>query len=254
MFARSDDAEFDVEIVGESHALKRVLALAKNAAQTDSPVLIFGEPGSGKELIARAIHRVGPRRKGSFVMVGSGSAGNELLEKELFGLESGVLDNANQQASGLEQANQGTLFLDEIDKFPLELQPKLLRVLERRTFERVGGTRSIPINVRVIVATSANLETLVSEDTFHRDLYQQLNTFPIRVPSLRERRSDVPLLARYFLQKFSRRVNKVIETIPPETMNTLQNQDWPDNVRELENLIERAVTLTEGSTLTIPGT
>jgi formate hydrogenlyase transcriptional activator len=249
MFASGLGSESDAqEIVGESTALKRAL-------QTDSTALIYGEPGSGKELVARAIHRVGPRRNGNFVKVSAAIVGEGLLERELFGFERGLLDDAIvEQTSQLELANRGTLFLDEIDQFPPELQSKLLRVLERREFERVGSIRSIPINVRVIAATETYLERLVSMNEFSRDLYQQLNVFPIPIPSLRERREDIPLLVRHFVQKFARRLNKTIEIIPTKIIDSLQNRHWPGNVRELENFIERAVTLTEGSMLSIDGT
>jgi formate hydrogenlyase transcriptional activator len=255
MFARGLGSESDAqEIVGESTALKRVLSLVRKAAQTDCAALIFGEAGSGKELVARAIHRVGPRRNGSFVKVSAATVGEGLLERELFGFERGLLDDAIvEQTSQLELANCGTLFLDQIDQIPPELQSKLLRVLERREFERVGSIRSIPINVRVIAATETHLERLVSINEFSRDLYQQLNVFPIPIPSLRERRDDIPLLVRHFVQKFARRLNKTIEVIPTKIIDSLQNRHWPGNVRELENFIERAVTLTEGSSLSIEG-
>ena len=253
MFARSVDSELDArEIVGESPALKRALALAKSAAQTDSPCLISGEPGSGEELIAHAIHRMGPRRNASFVKVNSATPGEGLLERQLFGLEPGVFDNAIIQQTGwLELANQGTLFLKEMDRFPLDLQPKLLRVLGRREFERVGSNRPIRANVRIIAATRARMEELVSENRFRRDLFEQLNVFPISVPSLRERPHDIPLLVRHFVQRFARQLNKPIETIPAKTMNTLRSRNWPGNVRQLANFIARAVSSTEGSALQI---
>jgi formate hydrogenlyase transcriptional activator len=255
MFASGLDSESDAqEIVGESAALKRVLSLVRKAAQTDSAALICGEPGSGKELVARAIHRVGPRRNGSFVKVSAATVGEGLLERELFGFERGLVDDAIvEQTIQLELANRGTLFLDEIDQFPPELQSKLLRVLERREFQRVGSIRSIPINVRVIAATETYLEGLVSINEFSRELYQQLNVFPIPIPPLRERREDIPLLVRHFVQRFARRLNKTIEIIPTKIIDSLQNRHWPGNVRELENFIERAVTLTAGSTLSIDG-
>jgi formate hydrogenlyase transcriptional activator len=241
------------EVIGESPALKRVLALAKSAAASDDPMLILGETGSGKELIARAVHRLSARRNNSFIKVNCATTGPGLLEVEIFGHKKGALKGTNGQKTGrLELAHKGTLFLNEIAEFPLDLQPKLLRVLERREFERQGGTRAIPVNVRWIAATRYDLRQMVAERRFRGDLYEQLKGLRIEVPSLRERRDDIPLLVRYFVQGFARRMNKHIDTVPVEIMRALQNRDWPGNVRELEHFIERSIRLTEGSTLRDP--
>ena len=237
------------EIVGDSPALNRVLAFAKRVASNDVPVLITGEPGSGKESVARAIHRVSPRRTESFVKVRCAMTGAG-LESELFGYEKGAFDGASHDKTGrLELANKGTLFLDEIAKFPLDRQPKLLRVLQRGEVERLGSTRTIRVNVRLIAATRHDLKKVVAENRFREDLYHQFSTSLIQVPPLRERREDIPPLVHYFVQKFARRMNKHIESIPPETMDAMLDYHWPGNVRQLENFIERSVILTEGSSL-----
>ena len=239
------------EIVGESPALKRMLELATKVARDDSPLLILGEAGSGKESIARAVHRISARRNNSFVKVHCATAADAMLASELFGLEKGG-EGKSGKVGHLELANKGILFLDEIAHMPLVLQSKLVRLLERRKFERQGSTTSIQVNVRLIAATRYHLGERVAEQMFRRDLYDQLNVFPIWVPPLRERRDDIPLLARYFMQTFARRMNKHIESIPDETMSFLMNSEWPGNVRQLENLIERSVVLTEGSALQVP--
>ena len=240
------------EIVGDSPALNRVLAFAKRVASSDAPVLITGEPGSGKESVARAIHRVSARRNESFVKVNYAITGTE-LEGELFGYEKGAFDGATHEKTGrLELANKGTLFLDEITKFPLDLQPKLLRALKRGEFERLGSTRTTRVNVRLIAATRQDPGKLVAENRFREDLYHQFSASLIQVPALRERREDIPALVHYFVQKFARRMNKHVESIPPETMDAMLNYHWPGNVRQLENFIERSVILTEGSTLRAP--
>ncbi len=241
------------EIVGESASLKRTLAQAKTVATSDATVLVLGETGTGKELIARAIHRMSMRSKGSFIKVNCAAIPTGLLESELFGHERGAFTGAISQKVGrLELAHEGTLLLDEIGDISMDLQPKLLRVLQDHEFERLGGTRTIHVNVRLIAATNRDLAKSVAEREFRSDLYYRLNVFPIRVPPLRERTKDIPLLVRYFVQKFSRRMNRNIETIPAETMNALVGWDWPGNVRELENFIERSVILTEGSVLRVP--
>lgn len=241
------------EIVGESVTLKRTLAQAKTVASSDATVLVLGETGTGKELIARAIHRMSTRSKGSFIKVNCAAIPTGLLESELFGHERGAFTGAISQKVGrLELAHEGTLLLDEIGDISMELQPKLLRVLQDHEFERLGGTRTIRVNVRLIAATNRDLAKSVAEREFRSDLYYRLNVFPIRVPPLRERARDIPLLVRYFVQKFSRRMNRNIETIPAETMGALAAWDWPGNVRELENFIERSVILTEGSVLRVP--
>jgi formate hydrogenlyase transcriptional activator len=238
------------EIVGNSPALQRVLKLAMKVAQTDAPVLILGEAGSGKELMARAIHRISMRRNESFVKTNC-AAGEGVLESELFG-HAMEAEGESRTMGQLEMANKGILFLDEIARVPLDLQAKLLRLLERQEFEPLGSRHSIKVNLRLIATTRYDLGERVAEQMFRGDLYDQLNVFPIRVPPLRERRDDIPLLARYFLQKFARRMNKPIESIPPETMSALVNLDWPGNVRQLENLIARSVVLTVGPALRVP--
>jgi len=241
------------EIVGESPALKRVLNQAKTVAPNDATVLILGETGTGKELVARAIHRMSSRKGGSFIKLNCAAIPTGLLESELFGHEKGAFTGAISQKIGrLEMADRGTLLLDEVGDIPLELQPKLLRVLQDQEFERLGSTRTIRVDIRLVAATNRNLAKSVAEREFRKDLYYRLNVFPIRMPALRERKTDVPLLVRYFVHKFARRMNKQIETIPRETMAALVSWEWPGNVRELENFIERSVILSEGSLLNPP--
>lgn len=240
------------DIVGDSQALKRMLGLAMKAARSDAPLLILGEAGSGKELIARAIHRISVRRNESFVKVDCSTPDEGTLERTLFGHASDD-DGKSQKVSQIEAANKGILFLNEIAQVPLGIQAKLLRLLERREFERAGSMHSIRVNVRLIASTKHDLGERVGEELFREDLYDQLNVFPIPVPPLRERREDIPQLARYFVEKVARRMNKQIDGIAPETMSFLVNFDWPGNVRQLENLIERSVALSEGSALRIAG-
>jgi len=241
------------EIIGESHALKRVLTQTNTVAQTDATVLILGETGTGKELIARAIHRVSARKGAAFIKLNCAAIPTGLLESELFGHEKGAFTGAVSQKIGrLELAHKGTLFLDEVGDIPLELQPKLLRVLQDQEFERLGGTRTIKVNVRLIAATNRDLAKSMAAHTFRSDLYYRLHVFPIHMPPLRDHSSDIPLLVRYFVQKFARRMNKQIETIPTDAMNALIHWRWPGNVRELENFIERSVILSDASVLTIP--
>ena len=240
------------EIIGQSAALKRVLHQVETVAPTDSAVLICGETGTGKELVARAIHELGGRRGRTFVKLNCAAIPTGLLESELFGHERGAFTGAITQRIGrFELADGGTLFLDEVGDIPLELQPKLLRVLQEQEFERLGSTRTKRVDVRVVAATNRNLEEMVAAGTFRNDLYYRLNVFPIVMPPLRERREDIPPLVRYFVQKFARRMNKSIETIPADTMAALAAYGWPGNVRELENAIERAVILTTGPALRV---
>jgi formate hydrogenlyase transcriptional activator len=241
------------EIIGESALLRRTLSQVELAAPAGTTVLILGETGTGKELIARAIHNLSPRRERTFVKVNCASIPAGLLESELFGHERGAFTGALTQKIGrFEFADRGTLFLDEVGDLPLELQPKLLRVLQEQEFERLGGNRTQRVDVRVVAATNADLATLVAERKFRSDLYYRLNVFPIQIPPLRERPEDVPLLVRYFVQKFSRRQNKTVEYVPSDVMDALVNYPWPGNVRELENLIERAVLLSTGKELRVP--
>jgi formate hydrogenlyase transcriptional activator len=246
------DAYFE-EIVGKSAELRRVLKLVETVAPTDSTVLIQGETGTGKELIARAIHNLSPRRSSTFVKLNCAAIPTGLLESELFGHEKGAFTGAVVQRIGrLELANNGTLFLDEVGDIPLELQPKLLRVLQEREFERLGSTRTLSTNVRLIAATNRDLAAMVEDQQFRPDLFFRLNVFPVRVPALRERREDIPLLVRHFAGEFSRRMNKVIETISSETMDALCRYHWAGNIRELQNVIERAVILSPGPALVVP--
>ena len=247
-------SEFNFEeIIGESPALRRTLAQVELAAPAGTTVLIQGETGTGKEIIARAIHNLSPRRERTFVKVNCAAIPAGLLESELFGHERGAFTGALAQKIGrFEFADRGTLFLDEIADLPLELQPKLLRVLQGQEFERLGGNRTQRVDVRVVAATNGDLAQLVAERRFRSDLYYRLNVFPILVPPLRERREDVPLLVRYFVQTFSRRQNKTVEYIPSDVMEALVNYAWPGNIRELENLIERAVLLSGGNELRVP--
>lgn len=241
------------EIIGESRALKRVLKQVETVAREEATVLILGETGTGKELIARAIHELSPRRERTFVKLNCSAIPTGLLESELFGHEKGAFTGALSQKIGrLELAHEGTLFLDEIGDLPLELQPKILRALQEREFDRLGGTKTIPVNVRMIAATNRNLAKMVAEHEFRSDLYYRLRVFPIEIPPLRERREDIPVLVNYFVHKHSRRMNRQIATVPPETMEILCQWNWPGNVRELENFMERAVILTQGPILRAP--
>jgi len=238
------------EIVGESAALKRVLKDVQTVAATDSTVLILGETGSGKELIARALHNLSDRKERTFVKLNCAAIPTGLLESELFGHEKGAFTGAIATKIGrFELADRGTLFLDEVGEIPLELQVKLLRVLQEQEFERLGSTRTIRVNVRVVAATNRDLTQLVEDQKFRSDLYYRLKVFPITVPALRERAEDIPLLVRHFAQKFAQRMKKRIETIPSEAMRALQFYPWPGNVRELENFLERAVILSSGTEL-----
>ena len=247
------DYQFD-EIIGRSKALGRVLREIETVAPTDSTVLITGETGSGKELVARAIHQLsGRRRDHAFVKLNCAAIPTGLLESELFGHEKGAFTGAITQRIGrFELANRGTVFLDEVGEIPLELQPKLLRVLQEREFERLGSTRTLRTDARLIAATNRDLATLADEQKFRQDLFYRLNVFPITVPALRERREDIPMLVRHFAQQFARRMKKNIENISSETMEALTVYDWPGNIRELQNLIERAVILSTRPTLDVP--
>ncbi len=241
------------EIIGASSALRHVLNQVETVAPTDSTVLLLGETGTGKELVARAIHSHGRRKDRAFVKLNCAAIPTGLLESELFGHEKGAFTGAVSQKIGrLELAHQGTLFLDEVGDIPLELQPKLLRALQEREFERLGNTRTQKVDVRLVAATNRDLQKMVGENLFRSDLYYRLNVFPIRIPPLRERPEDIPLLVRHFTQKYARRLEKPIDTIPARTMNRLTQWLWPGNVRELENLIERAVILSPGSVLNVP--
>ncbi len=246
--------EHDFEaIIGESPALKRILKQAELVAPTGSTVLVLGETGAGKEVLARAIHNISPQREHTFVSVNCAAIPLGLLESELFGHEKGAFTGAIAQKIGrFELARDGTLFLDEVGDIPLELQPKLLRVLQEKEFERLGSTRTIHVDARVVAATSRDLAQMVENREFRSDLYYRLNIFPILVPPLRERPEDIPLLAAHFTDKYARRMDKRISKIPTETMEALQRYHWPGNVRELQNFIERATILTSGSTLQAP--
>jgi formate hydrogenlyase transcriptional activator len=237
-------------IIGKSSVLRRLLQMVETVAGGDSTVLLLGETGTGKELIARAIHSYSPRKARPFVKLNCAAIPTGLLESELFGHERGSFTGAIAQKIGrLEVAHQGSLFLDEIGDIPLELQPKLLRVLQEREFERLGSTRTQKVDVRIVAATHRDLEGMILEKQFRSDLYYRLNVFPIQVPPLRERREDIPLLVHHFVQHAGRRMRKVIDTIPLETMEALIHYRWPGNIRELENVIERAVILSPGPVL-----
>ena len=241
------------EVVGENATLKQALKQVEIVAPTDATVLVLGETGTGKELIARATHHLSRRSNRTFVKLNCAAIPSGLLESELFGHEKGAFTGAVSQKVGrLELANQGTLFLDEVGDIPLELQPKLLRALQEKEFERLGSTRTISVDIRLIAATNRDLEKMVAEGQFRRDLYYRLKVFPIKIPALRERRDDIPLLVRYFVHMHARRMDKKIEMIPPEAMDALARWKWPGNVRELENFIERAVILTSGPVLRAP--
>ena len=241
------------EVVGESAALLRVLKEVETVAPTGSTALIRGETGTGKELIARALHDLSPRKGRTFVKLNCAAIPTGLLESELFGHEKGAFTGAISQKIGrFELAHQGTLFLDEVGDIPPELQPKLLRVLQEREFERLGGTKTIKVDVRLVAATHRDLARMVADGRFREDLYYRLNVFPVVLPPLRERRDDIPRLVRHFTQQFARRMGRRIETIPSAVMDALVGYSWPGNVRELQNVIERAVILSPGAALQVP--
>jgi formate hydrogenlyase transcriptional activator len=240
-------------LIGDSAALRQVFEQAELVAPTDATVLIQGETGTGKELIARAIHRLSSRRGDAFVKLNCAAIPATLLENELFGHEKGAFtDAAAREIGRFELANGGTLFLDEVGEIPLELQSKFLRVLQEQEFERLGGTRTIHVNIRLVAATNRDLAVMVADKRFRSDLYYRLNVFPIVNPPLRERPEDVPALTYYFMEKFAARMHKRVTTIPTVTLNALCKYHWPGNIRELEHLVERAVILSRGSTLEIP--
>ncbi|HTB95111.1 MAG TPA: sigma 54-interacting transcriptional regulator [Candidatus Sulfotelmatobacter sp.] len=241
------------QIIGNSKALKHVLQQVETVAPSDSTVLLLGETGTGKELIARAIHDRSHRVKRTFVKLNCAAIPTGLLESELFGHEKGAFTGAIGQKIGrLELADQGTLFLDEVGDIPIEIQPKLLRALQEREFERLGSTHTRKVNVRLIAATNRNLEKMIADREFRSDLYYRLNVFPIRIPPLRDRKEDIALLVSYFVQKFSKQMQKKVESVPTAVMKGLTAWEWPGNIRELENFIERAVILTRGSALEAP--
>jgi formate hydrogenlyase transcriptional activator len=241
------------EIVGSAAALKTVLSSIVQVAPTDSTVLITGETGTGKELIARAIHDLSSRAKNAFVKLNCAAIPTGLLESEMFGHERGAFTGAIAQRIGrFELATRGTVFLDEIGEISLELQPKLLRVLQEREFERLGSSRTLKSDARLIAATNRDLAEMVGDHEFRADLFYRLNVFPIQLPPLRERRGDIPLLVRHFARQFARRMNRAIDTIPSETMSVLVAYHWPGNIRELQNLVERAVILSTGPVLKVP--
>ena len=248
----SSEAGFE-SIVGRSAALRRVLRQLEVVAPTDSGVLIQGETGTGKELIAEAIHNRSPRRDRPFIKVNCAAIPSGLLESELFGHEKGAFTGAIMRKPGrFELADKGTLFLDEVGDIPLELQAKLLRVLQEREFERLGSTRTQKVDVRVIAATHRDLKQMVAEGTFRSDLYYRLHVFPLSLPPLRDRREDIPLIVRHFVDKYCRQMNRHIETVSSRAWEVLTNYAWPGNVRELQNFIERAVILSPGTSLRAP--
>ena len=240
------------EVVGQSEALRGVLKAVSTVAPTDSTVLISGETGTGKELIARAIHNISRRRSKPFVKLNCAAIPSGLLESELFGHEKGAFTGAILHRIGrFELANGGTLFLDEIADIPVELQPKLLRVLQEQEFERVGSTRTIRVAVRLVAATNVDLATMVAEKRFRSDLYYRLNVFPIVMPPLRDRREDIPPLVRHFVEKYARRMQKPIDAISPTAVKAMTEYHWPGNVRELANVVERGVILCQGRVLQV---
>jgi formate hydrogenlyase transcriptional activator len=241
------------DIVGKSSALRKVLDQIAIVAPTGSTVLLHGETGTGKELLARAIHNLSPRRERTFVRLNCAAIPSGLVESELFGHERGAFTGALMQKSGrFELADRGTLFLDEIGDISLELQPKLLRALQEQEFERLGSTKTIHVDVRLIAATHRDLQDMIRKNHFREDLFYRLNVFPIEIPPLRERREDIPLLIHYFVLRLSRQMQKRIRSVPKPAMEALVNADWPGNIRELENFIERCVILTQGEELHVP--
>jgi formate hydrogenlyase transcriptional activator len=241
------------EIIGESAPMKRIMAQVEVVAPTDATVLVLGETGTGKELVARAIHRLSPRRNLPFISLNCAAIPTGLLESELFGYERGAFTGALSQKIGrFEMAHRGTLFLDEVGDIPLDLQPKLLRALQEKAFERLGGTRTIPIDVRLVAATNRNLTQMMGDKLFRSDLYYRLKVFPIVTPPLRDHAEDIPVLARHFTRKYAAKMDRKIEKIPTETMKALVSWSWPGNVRELENFIERSVILSRGPSLRAP--
>jgi PAS domain S-box-containing protein len=241
------------EIVGASAALRRVQRQVEVVAPTDANVLILGETGTGKELVARAIHRISPRKNLPFVTLNCAAIPTGLLESELFGYERGAVTGALSQKIGrFEMAHRGTLFLDEVGDIPLDLQPKLLRALQEKAFERLGGTKTIPIDVRLVAATNRNLTQMMGDKLFRSDLYYRLKVFPITTPPLRDHPEDIPILARHFTKKYAAKMGRQIDKIPSETMHALESWNWPGNVRELENFIERSVILSTGTSLRAP--
>jgi formate hydrogenlyase transcriptional activator len=250
------NSEYNFEdIVGKSAAIRRVLDQIAIVAPTSSTVLLHGETGTGKELVARALHNLSPRRQRTFVRLNCAAIPSSLVESELFGHEKGAFTGALMQKRGrFELADHGTLFLDEIGDISLELQPKLLRALQEREFERLGSTRTIQVDVRLIAATHRDLESMIRNNQFREDLFYRLRVFPIEIPPLRERREDIPLLIHFFVSSLSRRMQKRIRSVPKPAMEALVNADWPGNVRELENFIERCVILTQGDELNVPRT
>ena len=246
------ELHFD-NIVGASESLRRVMREVETVAPTDSTVLICGETGTGKELVARAVHNLSSRRANAFVKLNCAAIPASLLESELFGHEKGAFTGATMQRLGrFELAHRGTIFLDEVGEIPLELQPKLLRVLQEREFERLGGARTLRTDARLIAATNRDLKSMVEMEKFRSDLYYRLNVFPVRVPPLRERPEDIPMLVRHFVQEFSRRNSRNIDVIPSDTMDVLLRYPWPGNVRELQNIMERAVIVSTGPVLQVP--
>ena len=250
---RDDNQRRFEQVIGKSAALEAVFEQVECVAPTDSTVLIEGETGTGKELIARAIHNISPRCGHSFIKLNCAAIPFDLLESELFGHEKGAFTGAIAQRVGrFEMADKGTLFLDEVGDIPPALQPKLLRVLQEQEFERLGSTHTRQVDVRLVAATNRDLTEMTKQGEFRSDLYYRLNVFPIRIPPLRERREDIPLLVQYFMEKYARRMGKRIETVPTATMQKLVDWPWPGNVRELQNMIERGVILSRGFVLEIP--